>query len=55
MRNKKKSVLESMWIIPVIVTVLVIFIIGVIKMYGKSKKTCFFFQILDVQFYTVDK
>ncbi len=38
-QNKTGSILENIWLVPAIVILLVIFVIGVVKMYGKNKKT----------------
>jgi len=38
-KNKKDSIRENIWMVLLGVFMLVIFLIGVIKMYGKNKKT----------------
>ena len=38
-KTRKKSLRENMWVLPVALVILVIFMIGVIKMYKKNKKT----------------
>jgi cell division protein FtsB len=38
-KTRKKTLRENIWVVPIALVILVIFMIGVIKMYGKNKKT----------------